>query len=79
MRAKAGDKLLTGSGSAGIIVDVLGADGHPPYIVRWLTAGNIAMVDPDPYARVIPAGNPPCTEIESVNNATAGFDGHQVP
>ncbi|HEY3908095.1 MAG TPA: DUF1918 domain-containing protein [Streptosporangiaceae bacterium] len=35
MRAKAGDKLLTGSGSAAIIVDVLGTDGHPPYIVRW--------------------------------------------
>jgi hypothetical protein len=56
MRAEAGDKLLAGSGSIAIIVDVLGADGHPPYIVRWLPAGNIAMVDPDPYSRVIPAG-----------------------
>ncbi len=56
MRAKAGDKLLAGSGLVAVIVDVIGADGHPPYIVKWLAAGNIAMVDPDPYARVIPAG-----------------------
>jgi Domain of unknown function (DUF1918) len=76
MRAKAGDKLLTASGSTAIIVDVLGTDGHPPYIVRWLAAGNIAMVDPDTYARVIPAANPPRTEDDSVN-ATAGLDGHQ--
>lgn len=39
----------------GVILDVLGADGHPPFIVKWLAGGNIAMVDPDPYARVIPA------------------------
>ena len=55
MKAKAGDKLLAGSGAVAVIVNALGADGHPPYIVRWLPAGNITMVDPDPYARVIPA------------------------
>ncbi len=55
MKAQAGDKLLAGSGAVAIVVKVLGADGHPPYIVRWLPAGNITMVDPDPYARVVPA------------------------
>jgi Domain of unknown function (DUF1918) len=55
MRAKAGDKLLAGSGSTGLIIDVLGAEGHPPYVVKWLPGGNIAMVVPDQYARVIPA------------------------
>jgi hypothetical protein len=55
MKAKAGDKLLAGSGAVAVILNVLGPDGHPPYIVRWLPARNIAMVDPDPYARVIPA------------------------
>lgn len=55
MRARAGDKLVAGSGSTALIVKVLGTDGHPPYIVKWLRGGNIAMVDPDPYARVIPA------------------------
>ena len=55
MRARAGDKLVAGSGSVALIVKVLGIDGYPPYIVKWLRAGNIAMVDPDPYARVVPA------------------------
>ena len=43
MRAKAGDKLLAGSGAVAIILNALGPDGHPPYIVKWLPAGNIAM------------------------------------
>jgi len=38
---------------------VLGSDGHPPYIVKWMSGGNIAMVDPDQYARVIPASHQP--------------------
>lgn len=60
MRARAGDTLVAGSGSIALIVEVIGADGHPPYIVKWMSGGNIAMVDPDPYARVIPGDNPCC-------------------
>jgi len=59
MRAKAGDTLVTSSGAAGLIMKVLGADGHPPYVVKWDRGGNIAMVMPDPYARVVPASQPP--------------------
>jgi len=60
MRAKPGDKLLAGSGSIALIIGIIGSDGHPPYIVKWLSGGNIAMVDPDQYAQVIPAdGMPP--------------------
>lgn len=59
MRARAGDKLVTGSGSVALIVNVLGPDGHPPYIVKWVRGGNIAMVNPDPYAQVIPADSLP--------------------
>lgn len=55
MRARTGDILVAGSGSIALIIDVLGTDGHPPYVVKWALGGNIAMVDPDPYARVIPA------------------------
>ncbi len=55
MRAKAGDQLLAGSGCTGLIVDVLGSDGHPPYVVKWLNSGQIVMVVPDQYARVVPA------------------------
>lgn len=58
MRARTGDTLVAGSGSTALIVDVLGTDGLPPYIVKWARGGNIAMVDPDPYARVIPADGP---------------------
>jgi hypothetical protein len=47
------------SGSIALIIDVLGTDGHPPYIVKWLRGGNIAMVDPDPYARVVRADSLP--------------------
>jgi|HubBroStandDraft_1064217.scaffolds.fasta_scaffold16364_4 hypothetical protein len=58
MKAKPGDTLLAGSGSTGLIVKVLGADGQPPYVVKWLPGGHIAMVDPDQYARVSESGQP---------------------
>jgi hypothetical protein len=85
MRAKAGDKLLAGSGSVAIIINVLGSDGHPPYIVRWLPAGNIAMIDPDPYARAIPADStPPRYEVPGPNSGPVagqviGRDGDDHP
>jgi hypothetical protein len=58
MQAQTGDRIIarTGSSSIGLIVGVLGDDGRPPYIVKWLRTGHIAMVTPGPYARVIPAG-----------------------
>jgi Domain of unknown function (DUF1918) len=56
MMAKAGDQLLTASGSTALILDVVGADGHPPYIVKWTRSGHIAMFSPDQYTRVVPAG-----------------------
>jgi hypothetical protein len=55
VKAQPGDKLVAGSGAVAIILSALGVDGHPPYVVKWLPAGNISMVDPDPYARVMPA------------------------
>jgi len=53
MKAKAGDKLLAGSGSIALILNVIGADGRPPYIVKWLNSGHIVMIDPDQYTRII--------------------------
>lgn len=60
MRAKVGDRLLVGHGRrrTGLIADVPRPDGQPPYIVKWLSDGHIAMVLPDQYARVIPASHP---------------------
>jgi hypothetical protein len=62
MRAKPGDHLLAGSGGTGLVIDVLGSDGQPPYIVRWLRSDYIAMVVPDQYARIIPADCGPVCE-----------------
>jgi hypothetical protein len=64
MRAEVGDRLLaaSGSGSVGLIVAVLGDDGQPPYVVKWQRTGHIAMVFPDTYARIIPAGHPAGTQ-----------------
>lgn len=60
MRARVGDRLLPGGGSSsvGLIVGVLGEDGLPPYVVRWMRTGHIAMVSPGQYARIIPADEP---------------------
>jgi len=65
MRAQVGDRLLVGHGQhrIGLIVDVPCPDGQPPYIVKWLSDGHMAMVFPDQYARVIPAGHPAGTRL----------------
>jgi hypothetical protein len=65
MRAQVGDRLLVGHGQhrVGLIVDVPRPDGQPPYIVKWLSDGHMAMVFPDQYARVIPAGHPAGTGL----------------
>lgn len=55
MRAQVGDQLLVGTNRIGIVVGVPAEDGSPPYIIKWLKSGHIAMVQPDQYARIIPA------------------------
>jgi hypothetical protein len=56
MRARVGDRLVVGEDRIGEVVGVPSADGSPPYVVKWLKGGHIAMVLPDQYARIIPAG-----------------------
>ena len=58
MHARIGDRLLVGEGRIGEVMGVPSADGSPPYIIKWLKDGHIAMVFPDQYARIIPAGEP---------------------
>lgn len=55
MRARVGDRLVVGEDRIGEVVEVPSADGSPPYIIRWLKGGHIAMVLPDQHSRVIPA------------------------
>jgi hypothetical protein len=60
MRANVGDLLLVESNSAeqhrreGEIIEVQGADGQPPFLVRW-PDGHEALCIPGPDARVRPA------------------------
>ena len=58
MRAKVGDLLVVpGSESrTGRVIRVLGPDGAPPYVIKWLSDGHIAMVTPSQYSRIVPAG-----------------------
>lgn len=58
MRAHVGDRLVVGEDRIGVVVGVLSADGAPPYIIKWLKSGHIAMVFPDEYARLVPGGEP---------------------
>ena len=54
MRARVGDRLVVGDDRIGAVVGVPSADGSPPYIIKWLTDGHIAMVLPDQYSRIVP-------------------------
>jgi Domain of unknown function (DUF1918) len=60
MYAQVGDRLIVEGDPArsGVIIAVPRPDGTPPYIVKWLADGHIAMVSPGDFARVIPASHP---------------------
>ncbi len=65
MKAEVGDRLVTEDPDGQrecLIISLQGADGAPPYVVRWLADGHIALVFPGPYMRLVhakPAGG--CT------------------
>jgi hypothetical protein len=57
MYAHVGDRLVVEGdwARAGLIIGVPHGDGTPPYIVKWFASGSIAMVVPNPFARIVPA------------------------
>jgi hypothetical protein len=57
MYARVGDRLVVSDDPArsALIIGVPHQDGSPPYIVKWLADGHIAMVSPSAFARVVPA------------------------
>jgi hypothetical protein len=57
MFAHVGDRLIVEGDAArtGLIIGVPHEDGSPPYIVKWLASGHIAMVSPGQFARIVPA------------------------
>jgi hypothetical protein len=52
MIARIGDRLLVDGTRVGLIIAVPHIDGTPPYIVKWLSDGHIAMVEPDHHMRI---------------------------
>lgn len=57
MRAQIGDRLIP-DGDAdriGLVIGLQKADGSPPYVIKWLSSGHIALVFPGPYARILHA------------------------
>jgi Domain of unknown function (DUF1918) len=65
VKAHVGDRLVLPGGPDryGVVIGVLGPDGAPPYVIRW-RSGHVAMVLPDQYARIVPAGHPAGTGRE---------------
>ncbi len=63
MRANIGDHLVVAGSQSrtGLIIGIVGKDGAPPYVIKWLNDSHIAMVTPDPYSRIVPSpdGTPP--------------------
>ncbi|MBO0830757.1 MAG: DUF1918 domain-containing protein [Actinobacteria bacterium] len=57
MYAQVGDQLIVDGDPCrtGLIIGVPHADGSPPYIVKWLMNGHIAMVSPGQFARIVRA------------------------
>jgi hypothetical protein len=58
MRAAVGDRLIVRSHSTGVpdrdaeVLEVHGADGAPPYVVRWTDTGHEGLFFPGPDALV---------------------------
>jgi len=63
MKAQTGDRLIlagTHVGDAqrvGVVVEVHGSDGAPPYLVRWEDNGHQTLCFPGPDARIQPAAH----------------------
>lgn len=58
MRAHVGDRLVLDEDDsrAALIIGLQHLDGSPPYVVRWLADGHVALVFPGPSARIVPTG-----------------------
>jgi hypothetical protein len=58
MRAKVGDRIVIKGHRVGEpqrdceVVEVRGADGAPPYLVRWGDSGHLVLFFPGPDAEV---------------------------
>ncbi len=56
MKAHVGDQLTTEGSDGPRVCTIIGlhhADGSPPYVVRWLADGHIALMFPGPYTKLV--------------------------
>jgi hypothetical protein len=55
VKARVGDRLVPDGDlhRVGVIISLRNADGSPPYVVKWLSDGHIALVFPSPYTHVV--------------------------
>lgn len=60
MKAQTGDQLIMESAHVGahrrigVVIEVRGSDGRPPYLVRWNDNGTETLCFPGPDAHVQP-------------------------
>jgi Domain of unknown function (DUF1918) len=56
MRAGVGDHLIADGPDSRRVCEIIRLshpDGSPPYVVRWLSDGHIALLFPGPYTRLV--------------------------
>ncbi len=60
MKACIGDRLVVDGDAnrVGLVIGVQHQAGTPPYVIKWLGDGHIALVFPGPYSRIVPASHP---------------------
>jgi hypothetical protein len=76
MKADVGDRLVTEGPDETrecLIIGLQRADGAPPYVVRWLADGHIALVFPGPYTRLVHSANAARAEGFSGDFSTGDF------
>jgi hypothetical protein len=73
MQAKMGDWLVIKGPATeqGLITEVRSSDGSPPYVIRWLDTGRVAMVFPGSDAVVVTADEQKATDERSQSRVAA--------
>jgi Domain of unknown function (DUF1918) len=74
MQAEMGDRLIANGDPdrVGLVIAVPHADGTPPYIIKWLSTGHIAMVSPGQFSRILPAEHPATGSADHKDAAWSG-------
>jgi Domain of unknown function (DUF1918) len=76
MKARVGDRLVVAGDDdrVGVVIGLQHEDGSPPYVIRWLSGGHVALVSPGPYARIVPAEQAPADDAPTAPHRNG--DGH---